>query len=64
MKKRILIVGAGFAGMWAALSAIRLLEQYQQTDVEVTVLAPHPALERPVDTAAASTLSAELEASR
>lgn len=27
MTKRIVIVGSGFAGMWAALSAARLIDQ-------------------------------------
>ena len=27
MTQRILIIGAGFAGMWSALSAARLLDQ-------------------------------------
>ena len=40
MKQRILIIGAGFAGMWSALSAIRLLDQHQRLDVSVTLLAP------------------------
>lgn len=40
MKKQILIVGAGFGGMWSALSAMRLLDKHDRSDVEVTVLAP------------------------
>lgn len=40
MKQRILIVGAGFAGMWSALAAARVLDQRNATDIEVTVLAP------------------------
>ena len=44
MKQRILIVGAGFAGMWSALSAVRLLEQHANQDTEVAVLAPQAEL--------------------
>ncbi|MFC5698921.1 NAD(P)/FAD-dependent oxidoreductase [Pseudomonas sp. GCM10022186] len=44
MKKRILIVGAGFGGMWSALSASRLLDQHGRDDVEVMVLAPQAEL--------------------
>lgn len=40
MKKQILIVGAGFGGMWSALSSARLLDMHDRTDVEITVLAP------------------------
>lgn len=44
MKQRILIVGAGFAGMWSALSAARLLDKHHNTETEVAVLAPQPEL--------------------
>lgn len=44
MKQRILIVGAGFAGMWSALSAVRLLEQHAHHNTEVAVLAPQAEL--------------------
>lgn len=44
MKQRILIVGAGFAGMWSALSAARLLDIHGHTDTEVAVLAPQAEL--------------------
>ena len=44
MKQRILIVGSGFAGMWSALSAARLLELHQRDDIEVAVLAPQAEL--------------------
>lgn len=44
MKQRILIVGAGFAGMWSALSAARLLDKHNNTETEVAVLAPQPEL--------------------
>lgn len=43
MQKQILIVGAGFAGMWAALSAARLAEKNRQT-IDITVIAPQPEL--------------------
>ncbi|MCM7275952.1 NAD(P)/FAD-dependent oxidoreductase [Enterobacter bugandensis] len=44
MKKQILIVGSGFAGMWAAVSAARLSEQQGNNSLEITVLAPLPEL--------------------
>ncbi|CAB3767280.1 pyridine nucleotide-disulfide oxidoreductase [Burkholderia sp. MSh2] len=44
MSKRILIVGAGFAGMWSALSAARLLDEQRNTDVEIALIAPDPHL--------------------
>ncbi|MCU6671593.1 FAD-dependent oxidoreductase [Enterobacteriaceae bacterium H4N4] len=40
MKKHILIVGSGFSGMWAAVSAARLAEQENATDLQISVLAP------------------------
>jgi len=45
--KRILIVGAGFAGLWSALSAVRLLEQHGGglDEVEVVVVAPKASLD-------------------
>ncbi|BBW27048.1 NAD(P)/FAD-dependent oxidoreductase [Enterobacter bugandensis] len=44
MKKQILIVGSGFAGMWAAVSAARLSEQQGNSSLEIAVLAPLPEL--------------------
>lgn len=44
MHKNILIVGAGFSGMWAALSAARLVDKYQSEDIKITVIAPQPEL--------------------
>ena len=44
MSKRILVIGAGFAGMWSALAAARLLDQVGRTDVEVALIAPVPEL--------------------
>jgi NADH dehydrogenase len=44
MSKRILVIGAGFAGMWSALASARLLDQVGRTDVEIAVLAPAPEL--------------------
>lgn len=44
MKQQILILGAGFAGMWAALSAARLTDLHGRNDIEITVLAPQPEL--------------------
>ncbi|MDZ3991126.1 NAD(P)/FAD-dependent oxidoreductase [Pseudomonas sp. Teo4] len=40
----ILIIGAGFAGLWSALSAIRQLDLHDRKDVEVTLLAPQAEL--------------------
>jgi NADH dehydrogenase len=44
--KRILVVGAGFAGMWSALGAARLLDIAHKSGepVEVALIAPEPAL--------------------
>lgn len=42
--KRILIVGAGFAGMWSALSAARLIDEQGETGVEISLVAPEPHL--------------------
>ncbi|BBH46400.1 NAD(P)/FAD-dependent oxidoreductase [Pseudomonas sp. KU43P] len=42
--KNILIIGAGFAGLWSALSAARQLDLHGRTDVEVTLLAPQAEL--------------------
>lgn len=44
MQQHILIIGAGFAGVWSALSAARLLDQHARNDVTVSVLAPQPEL--------------------
>lgn len=44
MSKRILVIGAGFAGMWSALASARLLDQVGRTDVEITLVAPEPEL--------------------
>jgi NADH dehydrogenase len=44
MAKKILIVGAGFSGMWAALSAARLADKHRDETVEITVIAPQPEL--------------------
>jgi NADH:ubiquinone reductase (H+-translocating) len=44
MKQQILIIGAGFGGMWSALSATRLLDIHGRNDVEVSVLAPQAEL--------------------
>ncbi|HEV8388422.1 MAG TPA: NAD(P)/FAD-dependent oxidoreductase [Dongiaceae bacterium] len=45
MTQRILIIGAGFAGMWSALSAARLLDQTKKDKaVEVALIAPEPVL--------------------
>ncbi|MHC6225299.1 NAD(P)/FAD-dependent oxidoreductase [Pseudomonas sp. X10] len=44
MKQQILIIGAGFAGVWSALSAARLLDLNQRSDVRISVLAPQAEL--------------------
>jgi NADH dehydrogenase len=46
MTQRILIIGAGFAGMWSALGAARVLDNEGRTDgsVEIALIAPEPAL--------------------
>ncbi|WP_339516395.1 NAD(P)/FAD-dependent oxidoreductase [Pseudomonas sp. RL_15y_Pfl2_60] len=44
MKQQILILGAGFSGMWSALSAVRLLDKHKRTDISVSVLAPQAEL--------------------
>lgn len=44
MAQRILVIGAGFAGMWSALGAARLLDQVGRTDVKVTLVAPEAKL--------------------
>ncbi|KAJ7729507.1 FAD-dependent pyridine nucleotide-disulfide oxidoreductase [Mycena maculata] len=46
MAPKIVIVGAGFAGMWAALSASRKLSLAGKTDgsVEIILVAPEPTL--------------------
>lgn len=40
MNKQIVIIGAGFAGMWTALSAARLAKMNNADEVEITVIAP------------------------
>ena len=42
--QRIVIVGAGFAGMWSALAAARVLDMQKRSDVEVVLVAPLPEL--------------------
>lgn len=44
MKQRILIIGSGFAGMWAAVSAARLAHLQGSTALEIAVLSPQPEL--------------------
>jgi NADH dehydrogenase len=44
MKQHILIVGAGFGGMWSALSAARQVDLQGRQDIEITVLAPQAEL--------------------
>ena len=44
--KRILVVGAGFAGMWSALGAARLLDIANKSGelIEVALIGPEPML--------------------
>lgn len=44
MKQQLVVIGAGFAGLWSALSAARLLDMHDRQDVEITVLAPQAEL--------------------
>lgn len=44
MKQHILVVGAGFGGVWSALSAARLVDMHKRNDVQITVLAPQAEL--------------------
>ncbi|MBV4481749.1 NAD(P)/FAD-dependent oxidoreductase [Pseudomonas khavaziana] len=44
MKQHILIIGAGFGGVWSALSAARLLDKHDRNDVHISLLAPQAEL--------------------
>lgn len=46
MTKRILVIGAGFAGLWSALAAARRvkLEGSPDGEIEIALVAPEPAL--------------------
>ncbi|UXJ50433.1 NAD(P)/FAD-dependent oxidoreductase [Pseudomonas citronellolis] len=44
MKQQILVVGAGFGGLWSALSAARLLDRHERHDVQINLLAPQAEL--------------------
>jgi NADH dehydrogenase FAD-containing subunit len=45
MAKKIVIIGAGFAGVWSALSAKRLLDlRSENNGIEILVIAPEPSL--------------------
>uniref|UniRef100_A0A8H7K2E8 FAD/NAD(P)-binding domain-containing protein n=1 Tax=Bionectria ochroleuca TaxID=29856 RepID=A0A8H7K2E8_BIOOC len=44
MQQRIVVVGSGFAGLWSALGAKRLLNLHPELEVEVLVIAPESSL--------------------
>lgn len=44
MKQQLLVIGAGFGGVWSALSAARLLDKHDCQDVEISLLAPQAEL--------------------
>lgn len=44
MAQTILVVGSGFAGLWAALAAARVLDEQRARDVEVVLVSPQPQL--------------------
>lgn len=44
MNQHILIIGAGFGGMWSAVSATRQFNIHGRSDFDVTVIAPQPEL--------------------
>ncbi|KAK2608180.1 hypothetical protein N8I77_006804 [Diaporthe amygdali] len=45
MPKKIIIIGAGFAGLWSALSAKRLINlRNQEEEIKILVIAPEPSL--------------------
>lgn len=46
MQKRLVIIGAGFAGMYAALSSARLREEKKVSaeDLEIVLVSPEPRL--------------------
>ncbi|MBF4207102.1 NAD(P)/FAD-dependent oxidoreductase [Pseudomonas donghuensis] len=44
MQQHILVIGAGFAGVWSALSAARQLDLHDRQDVTISVLAPQAEL--------------------
>ncbi len=46
MKQRLVIIGAGFAGMYAALSAARLRDAQgvAPSDLEISLVSPEPVL--------------------
>lgn len=45
MRQKILIIGSGFAGLWSALGAARVIDDQNKTeDVEITLISPQPQL--------------------
>jgi NADH dehydrogenase len=45
MAQQIVVIGAGFAGMWAALSAARALDIAKRSDLTIVLIAPKPELD-------------------
>ncbi|MRV75162.1 NAD(P)/FAD-dependent oxidoreductase [Duganella sp. FT92W] len=44
MAQTILVAGSGFAGLWGALAAARVLDEQQATQVDVVLVSPEPRL--------------------
>lgn len=44
MAQTIMVVGSGFAGLWGALAAARVLDEQEAAGVEVLLVAPQPQL--------------------
>lgn len=48
MSQKILVIGSGFAGMWSALGAARVLEEQGRAvgygAIDITLISPEPVL--------------------